>query len=1106
MTTKFFTNDNENTLLNKFAGVFADNSQIAQFDALVGYFRATGYFKLRPYLQNLSQIRILVGIDVDQITQDAQQKGLALSFGANSDQVEQDYCQKLKDEIAHADYQKDFEQSVGQFIDDIACKKIVLKAHPCKKIHAKIYIMRPQQFTPHSTGEVITGSSNLSEAGLGSGNKNNYEFNVLLRDYDDVKFATDEFEKLWDEATDILSATLEEAKKETHLRDDITPFQLYIKLLIEYYGSEVDFDPNSIGDLPPDFKRLQYQMDAVEQGYQLLKKHNGFFLSDVVGLGKTIIAILIAQRFFHYNNYPEYRSHILIICPPAVKDNWQETVAKFGLDNVKILTNGRLQTIVDVDDQRKKYDLVIVDESHAFRNYNQERYKNLEIICKTKCRDGSVKRVILVSATPMNNGPADIKNQLLLFQDGNDSTLDIHIESYFQKVIKQYKDLLTRGGANKNKNIAGLIEEIRLKVIEQITVRRTRTDLMAHKSYKEDLQQQGITFPTVHPPHKILYELEPEFNHLYDESVKIIADKDADKHRLFEYAPYRIIEFLKPEHKQDYNRADFIVERLGKLMKTLLLKRLDSSFCAFNASLKKFIQTTNKLIQMFSKNKIYITPNLDIDKYLEGDGEEEALLDRLFEAQKTDPTIKILTTDDFETDFLPLLEKDLQVLSALQERWQKIIDQQPDPKLEKFKQQLSNSILDSTRNTNGKCVIFSESAVTTHYLHGSLQQQGYKVLAITSQNRNNQKQTIKENFDANYSISKQKSDYDIIIATETLAEGINLHRANSIVNYDTPWNSTRLMQRIGRINRIGSPYSDIFIYNFFPTEQVEDDIGLKQRAQKKLQAFHTALGEDSQIYSTDEIVETFGLFDDDIREAEKTTERFKYLEELRAFKRDHPDEFKQIKNLPLKVRNAVADQTNNKGNNKNRSNTTSTVCFLRNDRHNAFYQVKDSVIKDIGFFIAVEHFKSHRDQTNTALPDSHYQQVSQCLEKFSSYDEQKKSKEQNPKLPPKKNQAINCLKALTASPICSAEEKDRLSEAVEWIVIGRYQNFYQDINKIYKNANKKIVVSTAKQLETVIETINHYSNEADETPQDTQQPTSTHKYNKPNIVISQTYV
>ena len=1099
MTTKFFTNEKENTLLEKFQGVFTENPQIAQFDALVAYFYATGYFKLRPSLAKLSQIRILIGIDVDQITQQAQQAGLALDFGADPDQVAKDYIKKLAEEISNADYQKDLEQSVEQFIEDINTKKIILKAHAAKKIHAKIYIMRPQQFTPHSTGEVITGSSNLSLAGLGSGDDKNYEFNVLLRDYDDVKFATDEFEKLWQEAIDILPATLKKAKEQTHLRD-VSSFELYIKLLIEYYGSEVDFDPNSIGDLPAGFKRLQYQMDAVEQGYQLLEKHNGFFLSDVVGLGKTVIAILIAQRFFHCNNYPAYRSHILIVCPPAVKGNWQETIKKFRLDNVAIITNGSLSKIMDDNDEREKYDLIIVDESHAFRNANSNRYQDLQIICKTKCRDGSAKRVILVSATPMNNGPADLKNQLLLFQDSNASTLAVHVESYFQKILKQYQELLNQGGADKNKKIDDLIEDVRLKIIEQVTVRRTRTDLTKHASYKQDLAQQGIIFPKVQPLTPILYQLEPELNALYDQSVQIIAGKLADKNNVFEYAPYRVIEFLKPQHKKDYKRADFIVQQLSGFMKTLLLKRLDSSFIAFNASLETFVQTTDRLIKRFENNRIYLTPNIDIDKYLETDREEE-LLEELMTARATDPSIKILSADDFEEDFLPLLKKDRDVLLALQKRWQQVVGNKPDPKLNVLKQQLADSIMDNMRNPDGQCVIFSESAVTTEHLRSELQKD-YKVLAISSKNRQALQNTIRENFDANYDREKQKSNYNIIIATETLAEGINLHRANSVVNYDTPWNSTRLMQRIGRINRIGSAHANIFIYNFFPTEKVESDIHLKDRAQKKLQAFHSALGEDSQIYSSDETVASFGLFDDTAREAEKITERFKYLEELRTFKRDCPDRFKQIKNLPLKMRNAVNDQTNSSE--KNHKNPISTVCFLRNDRHNVFYRTKDDTIEDIGFFTAVEYFKCHKSQNNVTLPDIHYQQIAKCLKEFSSHDAQKKAKEQNPMLSPPKNQAINYLKALTAdASICPQAEKYRLNQAIEWIRIGRYQSFHKDINKIEKNSRQRMQLSLAKQLETVIASIDRYSKKAHETPQAEAPKDYT---SKPDIVISQTYV
>ena len=369
MSSRFFTNDGENTLSEKFRGVFRHNPHIAEFDALVGYFYSTGYFHLRPHLQGIGQMRVLVGIDVDTITAQAQRRGLTLLSGATQEQASQDYTRQFQEEIDGARYDRQTEQSIEQFVQDIAAGKIVIRAHPARKLHAKIYIFRPQAFNEHSGGEVISGSSNLTAAGLGAdGDTANYEFNVSLRDYDDIQFATDEFEKLWHESVVILPETLTDARNQTYLRDDFTPFELYVKLLIEYFGREVEFDPNSITDLPGGFKRLNYQLDAVEQGYILLQNHHGFFLSDVVGLGKTVVATLIARKYFFLNKYPEYLSHTLIVCPPAVRTNWQETVDKFQLDNVGLMTTGSLHKIADP----KKYDLIIFD---GILNHHTDRGK-----------------------------------------------------------------------------------------------------------------------------------------------------------------------------------------------------------------------------------------------------------------------------------------------------------------------------------------------------------------------------------------------------------------------------------------------------------------------------------------------------------------------------------------------------------------------------------------------------------------------------------------------------------------------------------------------------------------------------------------------------------
>ena len=232
MPTKFFTNQEGNSLLKKFEGVFTHIQSIRYFDALVGYFRASGYFKVRPFLDKIQKIRILVGINVDKLTEEFHAKGQL--YLKNPDRTKEEFINEILQNIQDADYDEETEKGILQFIDDLITGKIELKAHPDKKLHAKIYIFRPSIFNEHSPCEVITGSSNFTDAGLGANPNSNYEFNVSLRDYDDVKYATDEFEKLWEQSEPILKAEAEALKKKSYLADTATPFQIYIKMLMEY--------------------------------------------------------------------------------------------------------------------------------------------------------------------------------------------------------------------------------------------------------------------------------------------------------------------------------------------------------------------------------------------------------------------------------------------------------------------------------------------------------------------------------------------------------------------------------------------------------------------------------------------------------------------------------------------------------------------------------------------------------------------------------------------------------------------------------------------------------------------------------------------------------
>ncbi|MBC8378482.1 MAG: helicase [Planctomycetes bacterium] len=1089
MSTRFFTNEDHNTLLKKFEGVFTHNQNIQFFDALVGYFRASGYFALRPHLEHVPNIRILVGINVDKLLARSHSKGML--FKGNPQQTIEAFLEEAKRDVQNANYSSDVEAGILQFIEDVASKKIEIKAHPERKLHAKIYIFRPDPFNEHTPCSVITGSSNLTHAGLG-GDGSNYEFNVLLNNYDDVKFATDEFEKLWKEGVPVLPVEIGKLKQETYLNDEFTPYELYIKFLVEYFGKSVEFDPSSVSDLPKGFKRLSYQVDAVNQGFDLLRKHNGFFLADVVGLGKTIVATLIAKKFFYTNGYPSHNSRTLIVVPPALKDNWQETLDDFGLPNYRVITNGSLHKIQDPT----VYDLVIVDEAHKFRNDTAEAYDALQRLCKSPTRqqlpDGSLarKKIILVSATPLNNRPDDIRNQVFLFQDGKDSTLEVaNLQRFFNQASEQYEKAKKLPSMPEvQAEVRSIYDRIREKVVKPLTVRRTRTDLKENEEYAKDLDEQGIIFPDINPPEQILYKLDAELEALYDRTMGVIR---ADDHAL-SYARYRAIEFLAPQYKMKYANADLLSSQLSRIMRTLLAKRIDSSFFAFKKSLHRFKQATDAMITMFENDRVYIAPNLNVTEHIV-DEKEDKLIEEIERLRETDPTITTCTAKDFQPGFLELLRKDAEILGELVEAWDQV---EQDPKLDEFVKQLNTVLLTPETNPQKKLVVFSESSETTTYLKERLAENGFdRVLTVNAKNRHALRHTIRENFDANLPHNEYRNDYDIIISTEVLAEGVNLHRSNVIVNYDTPWNATRLMQRIGRVNRIGSVAPVIHNFLFYPTAQVDSDIELQKKAMMKLQAFHSALGEDSQIYSQDEEVRNFGLFDAGVQE--ERDEHLVFLMELRKFKEDHPEQFRIIRNMPLRARTGRKDKTK----------TGSTTCFIRNPRRDAFYHVSENgELEELTFVECARIFKADLPEKALPLHDKHHEQVSAAKADFSSklQEEITQSVGLDAHQSPHEKKALTFLDAFLHLPITGEQERFKINAAKTAIRLARFQKLQRDVNRL-QTAIKKKKMTNVELLDALMAIINKYP--LDDVEESAPRPATQAEADQlePDIIISESF-
>lgn len=1044
MSTKFFTNSEENTLIKKFEGVFTYNPNIQYFDALVGYFRASGYFRIRPFLDKVPNIRILVGINIDKMLADAQKEGL--EFFKNHEKTIEDFIKKIQEDIEKANYDKDTEKGILQFIGDLIEKKIQIKAHPEKKIHAKVYILRPEPFNEHTPATAITGSSNLTDAGLGGGIYYNYEFNVQLNDYEEIKFASDEFEKLWSESVDILPVDIQNIKKETYLNEEITPFEIYIKLLTEYFGKNIDYDPNFIGDLPQNFKKLSYQVDAVSEGFNMLLKHNGFMLADVVGLGKTVIAAMVAKKFLIQNGRDH--SKILVVYPPAIEKNWKNTFRDFKIDKyAKFITNGSLEKILEGHQDywlKEDYDLVIVDEAHKFRNYKTGAFQNLQLICKSpRANKGFIesfqKKVILVSATPLNNRPDDIFYQIQMFQDARLSTLPItNLTSFFAPLMEEYKNLkrYEKLDIEKLREIYG---KIRKNVIEPITIRRTRTDLENIPEYKLDLAEQGIVFPKVEPPKKIEYLMDENLNELFHKTVFYLTDEDKLK-----YSRYQAIAGLKLEiQNKYYENAETVSKSLAFIMKTQLIKRLESSFFVFKKSLSNFQTATDRMITMFENDKIFIAPDIDVNKLLDKGWSEDDIEKEIEKLSEENPKNKTFKRDDFNNEFIESLKKDSKHLRELSNGWEAINN---DPKLEVFISQLSIQFLNKKTNLEGKLVIFSESKDTVDYLAKALDDNGIKgVLAISSENRNKLHDIIVANFDANIEAEKQENDFKIIISTEVLAEGVNLHRSNVIIHYDTPWNSTKLMQRIGRVNRIGTKASAIYNYVFYPSVQGDAQIQLNKTALMKIQAFHTAYGEDSQVFSIDEILDETKLFGGTYKEVED--ERLKFLYFLRNFRKADQSYFNKIKNLPLKSRVGRSSIEINKSELQN-----GTVAFLKTDKKFEFYWIdSNDQPKEITPIDAFKIFSSNEKEKSAPLIEKHHEHIKNAIDHFETLENNIVQSQTDPQaLGGVANRAKRFLSDLVEYPQVTEKQKENIQKIILLIDIGKYTNLPTDIDRLHR--------------------------------------------------------
>ena len=947
----FFTNEKGQTLLDRFKSTLKDTRF---FDVLVGYFRSSGFYHLYESIEPIEKTRILVGLGIDEEayrTISHYHRQTVIDFESHSN-AKKEFQNNLISEIeTSSESDERLEIGLKKFIEFLTTdsqspipggKKLEIRAYPSKNIHAKVYIGR---FGPDDRdfGFVITGSSNFSYSGLVA----NREFNVELRQRRDVEYALNQFEDLWRDSVDISTDFVDTVEKKTWLNDRITPYELYLKLVYEYMQEDINLQDDIETFLPEGFLSLQYQQQAVIQALKKLDEYNGVFLSDVVGLGKTFIAAQLLQQI---------KGRILVICPPVLKSYWEESLHDFRVP-AKVESLGKLEHVIKFGIDRFEY--IVVDEAHRFRNENTRSYADLLDICRGK-------KVILVTATPLNNKIDDIFAQIKLFQVPKNSAIPgiPNLEKFFHGLKKRFKDI-DRTDPEYKSTIKQVSLEIRERILKHVMVRRTRTDVLTY--FKADTSIQGLVFPEMQNPRKIVYQFDGELEHAFNTTINLLQS--------FRYTRYiPLLYYIGSKGLTEFEKQQ--QRNVGGFMKGILIKRLESSFYAFQNSIRRFVESYERFIKMYESGTVYISKDIDVYDLLDND--DIAILDAYVVAEKAHK----YDSEDFKEDFLVDLHHDLKTLQQLEALWRTVV---VDPKLNQF----IHSLKSDKDLKKKQLVVFTESKETGDYLFERLNIEfpgqvlffsshgGRSGVDAVNHNPTLARELIKAAYDPNH--KEPTNTINILITTDVLAEGVNLHRANILINYDLPWNPTRVLQRAGRINRLGTDHPDIYIYNFFPTTQADIHLGLEANITNKIQMFHDILGEDAKYLSDGEEIGSQELFDTLNNKQAYTGEdgegdsELKYLAMMRRLRDENPAFFEKIKKLPKKARSGRLTDT---------VVASQLVTFFRIGKLKKFYLNQKGKSEEITFFEAAKLLECAQETLRHAIPADYYHLLETNKQRF----------------------------------------------------------------------------------------------------------------------------
>lgn len=824
-----------------------------QMDIATGYLEIGGLLSLDGEWQQLDKIRIILGNEVTKRTKDV----IDATVSALLSQVKESMDQEQE--------RNEFLLGVPAILEAMKNRKIECRVYNANKFHAKAYITYfrddfHNQFIPSMnipTGYALVGSSNFTKAGL----TQNIELNVQIKT--DVDQLHEWFEKRWLEGEDITEAVLQVI--ENHCKE-YSPYDVYLRSMYEYFKSReetVSEWENHESVIYPGLS--QYQRDGYNSMVEIASRYSGAFLCDGVGLGKTFVGMMLIERFVK-----KERKNVVLIVPASARVSvWETTIKKYipeileGFYPFKIINHTDLlleknQNLMDQIAQQAE--IVIIDEAHHFRNRSSNRYRKLFDMMG----QGSKKHMFMLTATPINNSFLDLQHLIELFTHRQDdyfagAPLGIHsLAGHFRKMEATLNSMTDSDVADSIDVTDDIFRGD--KLVNELVVQRSRAYVKKSLSASEG---NSVLFSVRQPPTVANYSLKASYGKLIDDFMKSFYRKDKETGRpitilaLAVYSPYEEEYYIGDRSKID-EMVSGRQSQVVNLIRQLLLKRFESSIAAFEETciriyirLRKFMldyreygnsRTIDRLLAKHSDVWNYIESYVSNETQTSIDDIEDGLPDYVWNTEES--------LDINEFDIRAMLDDTELDMEVLAEFIEDMMDFTPenDDKIRELKRILTQD----PRVAGKKVIIFSEYRATALYIYRELEKAGFTGLFEIDGQSTGSRHEMVQRFAPYYndkSSAEIQDEIRILIATDVLAEGLNLQDASCLINYELHWNPVRLMQRIGRVDRrrsavieaklladhpeLTADRANAYYWNFLPPSELEQLLSLYHTVSRK---------------------------------------------------------------------------------------------------------------------------------------------------------------------------------------------------------------------------------------------------------------------------------